>query len=219
MRPAGTGYVTLIANYLPFQDPYGGPNYFFLDPDAFYRIHVDNDGDGVEDITFQFRVAAAAGGHQGAGRRQERLGPAVQHRARSRPGRSRANLNIIESYTMSVIRGAVNGARHRRRLRHQPRDGQRPVRQAGRQRRREVDPRLRRLCRRASSRSSTSRAAAGNAIGRVFVGQRKESFAVNLGEIFDLVNLNPRRAPQRGAEPAGGQEHHHVRARGARVPA
>ena len=52
-RPAG--YVTLIANYLPLQDAYGGPNYFTLDPNALYEIHVDNNGDGKEDITFQFR--------------------------------------------------------------------------------------------------------------------------------------------------------------------
>ena len=49
------GYVTLIANYLPLQDAYGGPNYFKLDPNALYEIHVDNNGDGKEDITFQFR--------------------------------------------------------------------------------------------------------------------------------------------------------------------
>ena len=37
----------------PVQDPFGGPNYFFLDPNALYRIHIDNTGDGVEDITFE----------------------------------------------------------------------------------------------------------------------------------------------------------------------
>src|SRR5438128_3909105 len=50
-----SGFVTLIANYLPLQDAYGGPNYFKLDPNALYEIHVDNNGDGKEDITFQFR--------------------------------------------------------------------------------------------------------------------------------------------------------------------
>src|SRR5262245_25058344 len=50
-----SSYVTLIANYLPLQDGYGGPNYFNLDPDAVYRILIDNSGDGVEDLTFQFR--------------------------------------------------------------------------------------------------------------------------------------------------------------------
>ena len=49
------GYVTIVANYLPLQDPYGGPNYFKLDPDALYEIHIDNDGDAVENMTFQFQ--------------------------------------------------------------------------------------------------------------------------------------------------------------------
>jgi len=48
------GYVTFIANYQPLQVPYGGPNYFTMDPDALYEIHVDSDGDAVEDMTFQF---------------------------------------------------------------------------------------------------------------------------------------------------------------------
>ncbi len=48
-------YVTLIANYQPLQDAYGGPNYFSMDPNALYEIHVDNNGDAKEDLTFQFR--------------------------------------------------------------------------------------------------------------------------------------------------------------------
>ena len=51
------GYVTLIANYNPLQDAYGGPNYFSMDPNALYEIHVDNNGDAVEDITFQFQFS------------------------------------------------------------------------------------------------------------------------------------------------------------------
>ena len=50
-----SNYVTFIANYLPLQDAYGGPNYFSLDPEAVYEIHIDNDGDAREDLTFQFR--------------------------------------------------------------------------------------------------------------------------------------------------------------------
>ena len=48
-------YVTLIANYIPFQDPQGGPNFYQFDPNALYEIHIDNNGDAKEDITFQFR--------------------------------------------------------------------------------------------------------------------------------------------------------------------
>ena len=43
-------YVTFIANYQPVQVPYGGPNYFSMDPDALYEIHIDVDGDAAEDI-------------------------------------------------------------------------------------------------------------------------------------------------------------------------
>jgi hypothetical protein len=35
------GYVTLLANYIPLQQPYGGPNYFALDPAALYEIHIE----------------------------------------------------------------------------------------------------------------------------------------------------------------------------------
>ena len=49
-----SNFITLIANYQPLQDGYGGPNYFSMDPNALYEIHIDNDGDAQEEITFQF---------------------------------------------------------------------------------------------------------------------------------------------------------------------
>ncbi len=54
-EPGRDGYVTLISNYQPLQAPYGGPNYFKMDPNALYEIHIDNNGDAKEDISFQFR--------------------------------------------------------------------------------------------------------------------------------------------------------------------
>ena len=47
--------VTLIANFLPLEDPAGGPNFFEFGDDVLYEIHVDNDGDGKADISYQFR--------------------------------------------------------------------------------------------------------------------------------------------------------------------
>src|ERR1700679_741427 len=49
------GNVVLIANYLPLQDPFGGPNYFTLDPEAMYEIDVDNTGSCTSKIAFQFQ--------------------------------------------------------------------------------------------------------------------------------------------------------------------
>jgi len=47
--------VTLIANFIPFQKPDGGPNFYNFDPNVIYEIHIDNNGDAVEDITYQWR--------------------------------------------------------------------------------------------------------------------------------------------------------------------
>lgn len=48
------GYVTLIANYIPFQEPSGGPQWYRFDDTVLYEIKIDNTGDGLEDITYQF---------------------------------------------------------------------------------------------------------------------------------------------------------------------
>jgi hypothetical protein len=46
--------VTLIANYIPLQEPAGGPNFYEFGDDVLYEIHIDNNGDGVADISYQF---------------------------------------------------------------------------------------------------------------------------------------------------------------------
>ena len=47
--------VTLICNYIPLQGPAGGPNFYEFGDDVLYEIHIDNDGDGKPDVTYQFR--------------------------------------------------------------------------------------------------------------------------------------------------------------------
>src|SRR6266567_1369122 len=47
--------VTMIANYIPLQEPAGGPNFYEFGNDVLYEIHIDNDGDGFPDISYQFR--------------------------------------------------------------------------------------------------------------------------------------------------------------------
>lgn len=49
------GFVTLIANYIPLQEPSGGPQWFRFDDTVLYEIKIDNTGDGVEDVTYQFQ--------------------------------------------------------------------------------------------------------------------------------------------------------------------
>ena len=54
-EPGRSGFVTLIANWIPFQEPSGGPHFYKFDDTVLYEIYIDNTGDGVEDITYQFR--------------------------------------------------------------------------------------------------------------------------------------------------------------------
>ena len=47
--------VTMILNVDPLLEPANGPNYFPFDPNVLYEMRIDNDLDGIPDVTFQFR--------------------------------------------------------------------------------------------------------------------------------------------------------------------
>ncbi|MDM4772600.1 DUF4331 domain-containing protein [Solimonas sp. SE-A11] len=197
-EPGREGFVTILANYQPLQDAYGGPNYFTMDPDALYEIHVDNSGDSAEDLTFQFRFTNAYGQanipslNVTGGKVPVTGGPAggVQvPLANIGPGMGAATgaLNVTESYTVKLVRGnrrtgsvaavtAASGGAS---------SFTKPVDNIG---------------------SKSIPDYAGYAAGfvqninvpgcaatgaRMFVGQRREGFVVNLGQVFDQVNLNP----------------------------
>lgn len=183
-------YVTLIANYQPLQGPYGGPNYFSLDPNALYEIHIDNNGDAVEDITFQFRFAnqlanVALPIGSGAGQKSVAI-PLIQ--AGPVANVNDGNLNLAESYSVTVVRGDRRKG-----------NGQ-PVTKAGGGAKFEkpVDYIGTKTLGNAQAYATYAGkhvhevripgCPAGKEGGRVFVGQRQEGFAVNLGPIFDLVN-------------------------------
>ena len=47
--------VTIIANYIPLEEPAGGPNFAGFGDNVLYGLHIDNNGDGKEDVTYEFR--------------------------------------------------------------------------------------------------------------------------------------------------------------------
>jgi Domain of unknown function (DUF4331) len=49
--------VTFIANYIPLQEPAGGPNFYEFGDDVRYEIHIDNNGDGRADVSYQFHFS------------------------------------------------------------------------------------------------------------------------------------------------------------------
>ena len=108
-------FVTLIANYQPLQDAYGGPNYFTMDPTALYEIHIDNDGDAVEDLTFQFKFNNAYGqanatglirdGGIDTGAGSDVQVPLAAVAPASAVGGMTGLLNVVETYTVNVVSG------------------------------------------------------------------------------------------------------------------
>jgi hypothetical protein len=176
-------YVTLLANYQPLQNAYGGPNYFSLDPNALYEIHIDNNGDAKEDISFQFRFKNALKSIPlGIGSASVPI-PLIQAGAVSTL--NDANLNVNETYTVNVMRsdrrrgssGAVTktggGATF-----------EKPVDNIGSKTIADYPG----YAAKHIHTVTIPGCPAGKDQGRVFVGQRQEGFAVNLGTIFDLVN-------------------------------
>ena len=53
--PDATNALTVVANWIPFEDPAGGPNFYRFDDKADYYINVDNTGDGKYDVRYRFK--------------------------------------------------------------------------------------------------------------------------------------------------------------------
>ncbi|GLQ45955.1 hypothetical protein GCM10007862_10060 [Dyella lipolytica] len=180
------GYVTFLANYNPLQTPGGGPNFYALDPNAYYDIHIDNAGHARSDLTFRFRftntyknLAVPTGAN----------GQPIAVPLLNIGGISSTNqnaLNRIETYTVELIDGNPETAR-----------GRPLVSSMG------GSPVFTKPVDNIGFKSINDYANYANNYvydvvipgcsghGRVFAGQRKDGFVADLGEIFDLVNLNP----------------------------
>jgi hypothetical protein len=58
VSPDKAGTVTITANYIPLEGPAAGPNFYEFGDDVLYEIHIDTDGDGYPDITYQFNFTS-----------------------------------------------------------------------------------------------------------------------------------------------------------------
>ena len=193
---AGRGdFVTLIANYQPLQDSYGGPNYFAMDPDALYEIHVDNTGDSAEDLTFQFRFTNttqgfAVNGNTGGGGPVNNPIPLINLPP---TGATTPTLNRVETYGVKLVRAGRAPAEV---TNHDSGSATftKPVDNIGTK----SIPDYEAYADQYVYNVDVPGCSAG---GRLFVGQRREGFVVNLGPVFDLIHLNPLGARNSAATP------------------
>ena len=56
--PGNDGTVTLISNWIPFEEPSGGPNFYPFSNNAKYDINIDNNGDAKPDLTYQWTFSS-----------------------------------------------------------------------------------------------------------------------------------------------------------------
>jgi hypothetical protein len=155
--------VTIIANYLPAESPAGGPNFYEFADEVDYVIHVDNNGDGVADVSYHFRFTTTI---TNPNTFLYNTGPIT--------ALDSASWNRRQTY--SVIRVLPNG-RPRREI---AADGL-PCPPCN------IGPRS------TPDYASLAAAAVGTLDKgeKVFAGQRADSFFVDLGSVFDLGTLRP----------------------------
>jgi len=179
-------HITLIANYYPLQAAYGGPNYFDMENDALYQIHIDNNGDAVEDITYSFRfqdvvndLALNINGTQ--------VSVPLKNIGVIGPDTTDTdNVYVRQTYTVDQILGDRRSGGATALVNAENGSGtfRKPMDNIG-------NKSISNYPAYADAHIYNMTIPGCSEPGKVFVGQREDPFSVNLGEIFDLVNTNP----------------------------
>jgi len=192
-RPPAERRVTLVMNVVPSQEPSSGPNYFAFDDDVLYRLHVDNDRDGVaEDVVYEFRFETET---TNPAQFLATLGGGPLPPISALEGAGSEGLARKQRFTVSERRACRTTARGPRCKRETNLFGGARLATVPSN----VGPRTMPNYEALAAEGIHADAATG---ARAFAGQRAETFAIDLGAVFDTVNLRVERAtPIPGARP------------------
>jgi hypothetical protein len=173
VSPDDPSTVTILSNFVPLQGPAGGPNFFEFGDDVLYSIFIDNDGDALPDITYQFQFRTT---YQNEETFLYNTGPIASL--------TDPNWNKRQLYDVSVIRSSGPGGRKQ----HHEQDGKGRVIGAGL-----ACPPCNIGPRSTPDYDSLAAAAVHQLPSgeTVFAGQRNDGFFVDLGSVFDLAALRP----------------------------
>jgi hypothetical protein len=163
VSPDRPSHVTLIANWIPLEEPAGGPNFFKFGDDVLYQIHVDNNGDAVADITYEWRFTTQI---QNKNTFLYNTGPITSI--------TDPDFNIRQTYSVAVVKGGTRTVLGTNLATP-------PV---------NIGPRSTPNYDAVAARAVHSLGGKTQPI-RVFAGQRDDPFYVDLGSVFDLAGLRP----------------------------
>src|SRR5688500_5558984 len=90
--PDATGALTVVANWIPFEDPAGGPNFYRFDDRADYYVNVDNTGDGRYDVRYRFEFKTRV-----------RNPDSFLYALPGVSGISDRRLNVVQTYTVTRL--------------------------------------------------------------------------------------------------------------------
>jgi hypothetical protein len=169
--------VTLISNFVPLQDPPGGPNFFEFGDDVMYAIHLDNNADGVPEISYVFNFVTRL---RNPDTFLYNTGPITSLGSPSWNRRQFYSVTRVEGHdTARYGTGQPRGHGHRLKAHVLARHLACPPCNIG--------PRS------TPKYPSLGQAAVHNLTGgtKVFAGQRLDGFYVDLGAVFDLGDLRP----------------------------
>jgi len=161
VSPDAPDTVTFIANYVPLETPAGGPNFYEFGDDVLYEINIDNDGDGRADVVYQFRFTTRV---RNPNTFLYNTGPITSLNDRDWNRRQFYTVTRVDAYGHKQVLG---------------RNLQSPPCNVG--------------VLSTPNYAALAHAAVHHLPGgrRVFAGQRADGFYVDLGSIFDLLNLRP----------------------------
>lgn len=165
------GRVAIIANFIPLQAPQSGPNFWKFDDTALYEIHIDNNGDAVEDITYQFRFTTTVQNPN-----------TFLYNTGQITSLTDPDWNVRQTYSVTRVEGARRTGTAIPQL-----DGA-------------ISPPVNVGTRSTPNYAALAQSAVAGLPGggRVFAGQRDDPFFVDLGSLFDLLGIRTLPGDQRG---------------------
>jgi hypothetical protein len=106
--PENNGTVTIIAGYIGFEDPAGGPNWMNFSDDVLYEIKIDNNGDGnANDVVYQIRFSTTTNNALASGAAGTFFNNVGQYTTLPTPAAPGPALRV-QTYNVTRIAGGVS---------------------------------------------------------------------------------------------------------------